>query len=472
MTMNTEPTAPPPRRRISRPLLAALAALSVVTALGAVGVLWMRTDHGPATTASDRTESNATAAGHLAAPPVYCAGDWPSWRGPAGDNCAPQASCPTTWSEEQNIAWRTRLPGKGHSSPVVVGDRVFVTAAEETPRRVLALAFDAKTGKELWRQTVAEGTFRPIHTFNSHATPTPTCDGRRLYVAALVDGSVQLAALSVSDGKLLWSTDCGPCTAKWGLSGSPAYWRGLIYLVVDNPEGGWIAAFGAEHGEEIWRQTRPPAQEGSYSSPLVAAVHGTEEVVVAGAETITAYKPDSGATAWSYQGIPSCCVSTVVVAGDLCISAGGWPDRRLTCVRLNQKSDDGEVRPEKLWEATNSSEVPYVPTPLCHDGKLYVVNDQGVVTCREAASGTILWKRRLEGNFQASPVLVGDRLLLANREGVSSLLDVDSGKVIAQNALSAGLHSSPTPSQALLYLRAENELYCIGEPHEARQNRP
>ena len=283
-----------------------------------------------------------------------------------------------------------------------------------------------------------------------------------MYVAVLIDNAVCLSALSVSDGEILWTSKCGPCTAKWGFSGSLAYWRGLIYLMVDNPEGGWIAAFSAEHGEPVWRRKRSPAQEGSYSSPIVAEVHGTPQVIAAGAETITAYRPESGATAWTYRGIPSCCVSTVVVADDLCVAAGGWPDRKLTCIRVNKSPQSDEMVPEMLWESGNSSEVPYVPTPLYHAGKVYVVNDQGVITCRNAISGKIDWKRRLEGNFNASPVLVGDHLLVCNDEGRSSMLDPDSGKIVVQNSLKSGLHTNPAPSDSCLFLKADSKLYCIG----------
>ena len=118
-------------------------------------------------------------------------------------------------------------------------------------------------------------------------------------------------------------------------------------------------------------------------------VHGTPQVVVAGAETITAYQPESGAIAWTYQGIPSCCVSTVVVADDLCVAAGGWPDRKLICIRVSKSPDSDKWVPEMLWESDKSSEAPYIPTPLYHAGKLYVVHDQGVVMCRDATSGKI-----------------------------------------------------------------------------------
>jgi outer membrane protein assembly factor BamB len=398
----------------------------------------------------------------LVDPPSYSGNDWPGWRGTDGDNCSPDAHCPTVWSESQNIKWRTEVPGRGYSSPIVVGNRVFVTTAVEGSHRVLALAFDKETGQEIWRRIVGEGYFRSIHEFNSHASSTPICDGRKLYVAVLIDNSVYLSALLVSNGEILWTTNCGPCTAKWGFSGSLAFWRGLIYVMVDNPEGGWIAAFSGQRGEVAWRQKRSPAPEGSYSSPIVAQVHGTPQVVVAGAETITAYQPESGAIAWTYQGIPSCCVCTIVVADDLCVAAGGWPDRKLTCIRVNKSPDSNEMVPEMLWESGNSSEVPYVPTPLYHAGKLYVVNDRGIVTCRDAISGTIGWKLRLPGNFHASPALIGDHLLVCNVEGVSSELDPDSGEIVAQNSLKTGLRASPTPSDSCLFLKADGELYCIG----------
>ncbi len=199
----------------------------------------------------------------------------------------------------------------------------------------------------------------------------------------------------------------------------------------------------------------------------MARVHDTPQIVVAGAETITAYQPESGAIAWTYQGIPSCCVATVVVADDLCLAAGGWPDRKLICVRLSKSPASDQWVAEKLWESDKSSEAPYVPTPLYHAGKLYVLHDQGIVMCRDATSGKIGWKRRLQGNFNASPILVGDHLLVCNEEGVSSLLDPKSGKIIAENSLSTGLRTSPVPSRSCLLLKTDDHLYCIGGSQDA-----
>lgn len=180
------------------------------------------------------------------------------------------------------------------------------------------------------------------------------------------------------------------------------------------------------------------------------------------AESITAYQPESGAIAWTYQGIPNCCVSTVVLAENLCVATGGWPDRKLTCIRVNKSPTSDEMTPEMLWETDKASDAPYIPTPLHYAGKLYLVHDQGIVTCRDLVSGKIGWKRRLQGNFNASPVLLGGNLLLSNVEGVSSLLDPSSGKILAQNSLSSGLHASPIPSRSGLFLRADDHLYCIG----------
>jgi outer membrane protein assembly factor BamB len=440
---------------------------AVRTGRWAVSKIVAPAEESPTSDTSDSAKGDAVevapaATWSLLDPPSYSADDWPGWRGTDADNCSPDSDCPTVWSEGENVKWRAEVPGRGYSSPVVVGNRIFVTTAVESSHRVLALAIDKNTGQEIWRRIIAEGNFRSIHEFNSHASSTPICDGRKLFVAVLIENSVHLTALSVRDGEVLWTTNCGPCTAKWGFSGSLAYWRGLVYLTVDNPEGGWIAAFTAQRGEVAWRQKRSPAQEGSYSSPIVAQIHGVPQVVVAGAGTITAYQPESGAVAWAYQGVPSCCVCTIVVADDLCVAAGGWPDRKLICIRVNQSADSEKMTPELLWESGKAGETPYVPTPLYHAGKLYVVHDQGIVMCRDAISGKIDWKRRLEGNFHASPVLIGGKLLVCNAEGVSSVLDPDSGEIVAQNLLKSGLRASPTPSDSCLFLKGDGELYCIG----------
>ena len=190
---------------------------------------------------------------------------------PTATTVRPEADCPTVWSEGENVKWRAEVPGRGYSSPVVVGNRIFVTTAVESSHRVLALTAIDRILKRNCRHRDYRRRKLPIDPPIQFACLVDADLRRSKTVRRGADRkTVHLTALAVRDGEVLWTTNCGTCTAKWGFSGSLAYWRRLVYLTVDNPEGGWIAAFTAQPGEVAWRQKRSPAQEGSYSWPIIA----------------------------------------------------------------------------------------------------------------------------------------------------------------------------------------------------------
>jgi hypothetical protein len=394
----------------------------------------------------------------------YSATDWPEWRGADGSNAASAADCPTTWGPTENVKWIARIPGRGHSTPVIVDERLFLISATDSPIQMLALAFDRNSGQELWRQQLHEGGVRSIHENNSHASSTPVADKQNVYVAFLFDNFIHVSALDQRAGHRAWTARCGPCTADWGFAASLALWRGLIFVQADNAESGWLAAVEASDGKIAWRRQRPAADRGSYSSPLVANLNGQEQVVTQGGGEVAAYEPSSGATLWSYQGIPSSCAASPTVGDDLCFASGGWPGRKLVCLRIGKPDAQGKIVPEVVWTLDKAGEVPYVPSPLYHAGKLYLVHDQGVTTCRDATSGKVSWKRRLAGNFWASPTLVGDHVVVVNDAGTAYLLDPANGKIVVENTLPEGAHASPVPVGADLYLRVTGALYSIKAP--------
>ena len=176
---------------------------------------------------------------------------------------------------------------------MVVDDRLFLTNATDSPVRMVALALDKNSGQELWQRQLHEGGVRTIHENNSHATSTPVADKQNVYVAFLFDNFIHVSALDQKTGQRVWTTSCGPCTADWGFAGSLALWRGLIFVLADNHESGWLTAVDASDGMIAWRRQRTPSDRGSYSSPIVANLHGQAQIVTEGGGEVVAYDPAS-----------------------------------------------------------------------------------------------------------------------------------------------------------------------------------
>lgn len=397
------------------------------------------------------------------------AGDVPGWRawadGGAGNAGAQDAATVVAWRGSDTPAWRQPLGGQGHSSPIVVGERIFFTIADAGPTLWL-VCFDLHDGGGVWRQPVSREPFPPRHEKTSDAASTPCSDGTRVFVAHATADAVHLTAFSL-EGQTLWTTRLGPLTARWGFTCSPTWARGLVVVGADNAEEGFLAAVDGETGRGVWRRRRPRAGDESYSSPVIVAVgaaaaapdHAAADplVVMAGLERIEAYALASGRSLWGTGGISSTSGATPSVAGDICVATSGFPTRSMVALKL----DAGRAPPIVLWKEDRDSEVPYVPSPLVHDGRLYVVHDDGVAHCRDLATGKVAWKRRVGGGFTASPVLVNGELFCADESGRCTLLALDDGTVQHEVSLNGGCFATPVVVRGRLVIRTTAELVAF-----------
>ncbi|WP_442481609.1 outer membrane protein assembly factor BamB family protein [Aeoliella sp. SH292] len=386
-------------------------------------------------------------------------GDWPQWRGAAGDNKA-VAEGPLEWGEDKNIVWRVPVPGRGHSSPTVVGDKVFLTTADETAKTQSVLAFDRQTGDELWsKQVFAGGLDHRMHQRNTHATCSVACAGDQLFALFLNRDAIWMVSFD-TDGNELWRSEVGPYESHWGYSASPMIYGDNVLVTADHPDGGWIAAVAQSNGDLVWKTGRD--KNPNYPSPVVHHVSGQDQLLLAGLDRVASYSPETGKLLWEAKGTTTECVGTVVVDGDLAFASGGYPDSETLAV-----ATDGSGR--VAWK--NRVKV-YVPSLLAHAGRLYAVTDDGIAYCWDAASGDQKWKKRLGGTFNTSPVLVGDCVVAACEDGTTYVLRAaDKYELVAENQLGNEVYATPTFCGGQAFIRyavldgqeRQEFLACIGQ---------
>jgi outer membrane protein assembly factor BamB len=386
-------------------------------------------------------------------PPSAAAGDWSCWRGARMDNRAPAAEAPLRWGEKDSVLWKQPVPGLGHSTPIFVADQIILTTAEESPQRQLVLALDRRTGKPRWQTVVHEGGFLPKHPSNSHASATPACDGSRIFVTFLNSDALWVTALDLA-GAVLWQTRVGPHGASHGSGSSPVLYQDLVLVNGDCPAVGFVAAVHRQTGRVVWRKGRP-SESGNHATPLVARLGGRDQMILTGGNAVTSYEPLTGAVLWTCPGPADCTANTPTAAPDLVVVSGGHPQRQLLAIR-----PDGAI----AWSWDRRAEVPYVSSAVLHAGHLFVVSDDGQVSCFAAKTGRQTWRQRLSGSFWASPLVVGDRVYAVNRAGTTHVFGADPGRFqrLATNRLDGEFHASPVAVDGRLFLRSAGFLYCIG----------
>ena len=390
-------------------------------------------------------------------------GDWPSWRGPLTDGIAAGPAVPTHWTETDNVIWKTEIPGRGHSSPIIVGDRICFETADEKDETQSVVCLNRIDGNLLWQSTLHKGRLeRFIHKENTQASSTLACDGERLYALFLNDGHIWATALDLN-GKEVWKQNVGGFHSRFGYSASPALYHSLVLLAADHEQGGFVAALNRLTGDVVWRKKRPA--KSSYASPRVISVGGRDQMILGGCKLVCSYNPFTGDELWQTEGTAEAGVGTAVVDGELIFASGGYPDQNTVAVDSSGKS---------VWQNNIKS---YVPSMLAHAGHLYVTPDDGVFRCFEAKSGKELWKKRIGGNFRASPLLSGGHIYTTDMLGKTIVFKAspDACDIVAENQLGNEAFSSPAVSRGQLFLRVADSsksprqewIYCIGQPPTA-----
>lgn len=409
----------------------------------------------------DVKEIAASAAAFAPAAPISVSqSDWPWWRGVNRTNVAVSENVPVEFSDTENVLWKVQVPGRGHSSPTIVGDQIFLCTADEAKQQQSVLCFDRRTGASLWEKVIhtsgLPGTGN-MHTKSTHANCSPACDGTNVFVAFLNSDQIQLSSLSL-DGNVNWTTDLGFFNAKFGYAPSPCLFESFVIVSGDNRGGGFLAAVHRETGDIVWRIARD--NQDTYSSAMIVDFEAGPQLILSGNRKVVSYDPNTGQQNWSLEGTAEATCGTVVSWKNLVFASGGYPQRETVAI----DSTTGE----KVW----SDDVKcYEQSMLVAGDHLYAVTDDGIAICRDAATGKRLWRHRLAGPVSASPVLVQDRIYATNEKGTTWVFEANPTEFrqLAKNQLGTFGFASFSICGDQIFARTTDssnrgQLYCIGLP--------
>jgi len=381
--------------------------------------------------------------------------DWPCWRGPRGDNHALDPRPPVRWSETEGVVWKAAVPGRGHASPCVLGDKVLIASADEAASTQFLLAFDRASGDLFWRTDVHREPFPKINPKNTHASATPACDGRRVYAVFAQADRLSVTAVDLS-GDIAWQKAVGKYKHANGLGASPVLHGDLVIVASDNPAEPSIVALRTSDGEVAWRTKRTPSENSA--TPVVGMVGGRPQLLLNGAFGVNSYDPVTGKELWKAAHKTEVAACTMAFDDERVYASGNVPEPCMLAVRADGAGDVTESH--VLWKTRRSNT--YVPSPLVASGRLFVLIDSGVMFCRELKSGKIVWKKRLGGNFSASPVFAGGNIYATSEEGMTHVFQAAAQYApVAKNDLGALCLATPVICGGRAYIRTDANLYCI-----------
>lgn len=389
------------------------------------------------------------------------ASDWPAWRGPTMDgHAAPGQKLPVKWNESENLVWKAAVRGRGHGSPIVVGDQVFLATADVETEEQLVLSFDRATGKKRWETVVHRGNLNTKgHRSSSQASSDVVNDGERLFVNFLNNNAIFTTALDLS-GKQLWQYRVCDFQVHQGFGSSPVVYQNIVLVSADHRGGGKLTGLDKLTGEMVWQQDRPPVA--NYASPAVVTAAGRTQVVLAGCNKVESFDPLTGKKLWTMDGSTEETVVTAVTDGSRVFLGGGYPKNHTMAVEAD---GSGKI----AWENTTKT---YVPSMIVKNGHVFSVGDSGRAVCWKAATGEELWSEKVDREFFGSPVMADSRIYVTSKGGVTSVFEATPEKFtfLAQNQLGDESYSTPAICGDRIYLRSaktipsrQEYLWCVGQ---------
>ncbi|MCI0487933.1 MAG: PQQ-like beta-propeller repeat protein [Blastocatellia bacterium] len=433
--------------------------------------------------------------------PVY-AQNWPSFRGERASGVADGQPAPTEWNAEKsvNILWKTPIPGLAHSSPVVWGDRVFVTTAissdpdtyfrhglygdvdsakDVSKHTWKVYALNKRTGKIIWEKTAHVGVPKvKRHIKSTHANSTPATDGK--YVVAFF-GSEGLYCYDFN-GKLLWKQDLGVLDTgwfydpdyQWETASSPVIYKDMVIVQCDVQKDSFIAAFNIKTGKQVWRTAREEIP--SWGTPTVYEGKARAEVITNATRAVRSYDLATGKELWRLAGNPEVTATTPVIAHDLIFICNSYrPNRPIYAIRPGAKGDitlkDGKSSSEYVaWSNQNAGS--YMPSPVVYGDYLYVCANHGVLACYNAKTGERIYQERIGGRggaYSASPIAADGKLYFTSEDG--EIFVVKAGpkyELLATNSMGEVLMATPAISEGMIFVRGRHHLFAVGESKESK----
>lgn len=417
------------------------------------------------------------------------AGNWPQWRGPDGSGISTEKNLPSEWTPTKNIKWKTAIDGRAHSSPIVWGNRVFLTTAVEgaevqgakAAKHMLGdkefvhpdsiganrkhafkvVSLDRDTGKVLWQATAWEGTpYDDRHRKSSYAASTPATDGKMVYAYF---GSEGLYAYDFK-GKLAWKAEVGKiATLGMGTATSPILYENLVILQCDEDNGttSFIVALDKKTGKEVWKT--PRQIQVSWSTPLLVRTSSRAELIASGTEAIIAYDPATGKELWRHKGVESNAIPSPVANNEMVYLVAGYPAKIALAIRLGQ-SGDLTGTPNVLWKYAKGTA--YVPSPILYGDYLYLTTDRGILTAIDAKTGEVKYEGGripIPATFTASPVAFEGKILMTSEDGDTFMVKAGpKHEILGTNSVGEPVYASPAIADGRIFIRGEKNLYCIG----------
>jgi outer membrane protein assembly factor BamB len=386
----------------------------------------------------------------LCAPPaIALANDWPQFRGPGGNGIANEKNLPVKWGPQENIRWKADVPGRGVSSPVVAGGRVYLTANTGVRlERLHVLCYDELDGKRLWQRQLAATGNTGCHPKTNMAAPTPVATADRVY-ALFATGD--LAAFD-REGNVLWYRslvgDYPTVSNQVGMASSPILWKDTLIVPMDNVGESFMAGIDVHYGRNLWQVPRP--REINFATPALWSHDDKTEVLFQDRTHLTAYDPSDGKKLWSHK-IEGTTIATPTLADDtILVGTAGL-------ARIRPKGESAEV----LWKSAKFGNVP--TSPLYYQGRAFNINNSGVLVCADGKTGEILWQERLKGPFWASLVAGDGKLYACNENGLTSVVRVgEKAEVLAENDLKEEILGTPAIADGSLFIRTDKHLYRMG----------
>jgi len=388
--------------------------------------------------------------------------DWPWWRGPGRNGLAPDSASPPTKLDVAAAKWETPVPGRGHGSPIVVGDKLFLLTALEDTQRHVVLAYERETGRELWQRELNRGGFPASnHPKNTEASPTLACDGEHVFGAIYHHDKLELFALDLA-GQIVWQADCGryrPRQYEYGYAASPVLYKDWVIVVGEYDGPSSLQAFRRSDGKPAWKTERPANI--SFSSPTIAHLQGRDQLLISGGQRIVSYDPATGQQLWESPGTATATCGTAVWDGKRVFASGGYPQNETVAIELGP-------RPQARWKVNQKC---YEQSMIVIDGYLYALTDGGILFCWRATDGQEMWKQRLRGPVSASPIYAGGHLYCANESGSLYVIrpNPEACELISENRIGSDSFPSPAVSGRQIFLRVatggpgarQERLYCF-----------
>lgn len=410
----------------------------------------------------------------LACPAFSRAADWPLFRGPDRSGIAPaDAKPPLTWGAEKNVKWKAALPRPGNSSPIVVGDRVFVTSAEDAKgtRRSL-YCFARADGRQLWVRTVPWEKFDPTHETNPYCAASPAADPATRRVVAW-HGSAGLHCYDF-DGNPAWSADLGTIRHIWGWASSPVIHGDAIYVNAGPGARQFVTAIGLKDGKARWQTDEPGGAEdksaetgswlGSWSTPVVTAVDGKPQVLVFMARRVNAYDPATGAILWTVGGAGVLAYNDVLISperagGRIAVAAAGYGGPAIG-FKLGGTGD--VTATNRLWASEGKPPPQRIGSGVIVGDHVYLPSEPHV-SCIELKSGKEVWRQKIAGQVWGSIIAAGDRLYVTGKTGVTHVFAADPGgyRELASNDLGEPSNATPALTEGQIFLRSAKHLWCV-----------